>query len=138
MLYLGHFSFESIEGEGIEHHGYFTCVVQAGSPELALQKFRKRIYDLREEIDALIFETIEAVYVEDIVELDENPEKAVVTRFQSSDSPFPKSITWSLPNADARPVKAHQWIPESEPFGNKFERENIFNGRRDALPFVRF
>ena len=69
MLYSGHFSFDEIGKYESERHGYFTCVVKAGSPELALQKFRQRILTIKNEMEDALFKNIEAVYVEDIVEI---------------------------------------------------------------------
>jgi hypothetical protein len=52
MLYSGHFSFDEITPSGMERHGYFTCLVKAGTPELALQNFKQRIQIIKEDIKA--------------------------------------------------------------------------------------
>ncbi len=137
MLYSGHFSFDEISTSGQERHGYFTCLVKAGTPELALQKFRQRIQAIRDEIQAPIFKNIQAVYVEDIVEIADSPDDAVVTRFQSSDGPFPKSRSCSLPTSDTKIIKAYQWIPKSAPDTDK-EPTDQEQEYKEAVPFMQF
>ncbi len=137
MLYSGHFSFDEISTSGQERHGYFTCMVKAGTPELALQKFKQRIQTIREDIQDPLFKDIQAVYVEDIVEIGDSPDEAVVTRFQSSDGPFPKSRSCSLPTSDTKEIKAFQWIPESDPVTDQQQttREHEY---KEAVPFMQF
>lgn len=137
MLYSGHFSFDEISTSGQERHGYFTCLVKAGNPELALQKFRQRIQTIRDEIQAPIFKNIQAVYVEDIVEIADIPDEAVVTRFQSSDGPFPKSRSCSLPTSDTKLIKAYQWVPKSASAAEEqqSDREQEY---KEAVPFMQF
>jgi hypothetical protein len=59
----------------------------------------------------------------------------VVTWFQSSDGPFPKSRSCSLPVSDTTDIKAYQWVPESD-----FSTEQEDDGReyKEAVPFLRF
>lgn len=135
MLYSGHFSFDEITGSGTRRHGYFTCLVKAGTPELAVQNFKQRIQIIKEDIKDPLFKHIQAVYVEDIIEIADSPEEAVVTWFQSSDGPFPKSRSCSLPVSDTTDIKAYQWVPESD-----FSTEQKDTGKdyKDAVPFLVF
>ncbi|MFO7913851.1 MAG: hypothetical protein R6V15_16985 [Desulfotignum sp.] len=137
MLYSGHFSFDELTTAGQEGHGYFTCLVKAGTPELALQKFRQRIQTIRDEIQAPLFKNIQAVYVEDIVEIADTPDEAVVTRFQSSDGPFPRSRSCSLPTSDTKIIKAYQWIPESASDTGKKQTDQD-QEYKEAVPFMQF
>ncbi|HKK98707.1 MAG TPA: hypothetical protein VJ943_00535 [Desulfotignum sp.] len=137
MLYSGHFSFDETDTADNERHGYFTCLVRAATPELALQKFKQRIQTIKEEIQDPLFTHIQAVYVEDIVEIAESPEDAVVTRFQSSDGPFPKSRSCSLPTSDTKDIRAYQWIPESEAFADK-QDAGPEGEYKEAVPFMQF
>lgn len=114
MIYSGHFSFDEIGQAGNERHGYFTCIVKAGNPELALQKFKQRIYTIKQDLKDPLFENIHAVYVDDIIEISEPPEDPVVTRFQSSDGLFPKSRSCALPTSDTKKIMAYQWVPETD------------------------
>ena len=135
MLYSGHFSFDEITESGTQRHGYFTCLVKAGTPELAVQNFKQRIQIVKEDIKDPLFRHIQAVYVEDIIEIADSPEEAVVTWFQSSDGPFPKSRSCSLPVSDTTDIKAYQWVPESD-----FSTDQKDNGKayKEAVPFLRF
>ncbi len=114
MLYSGHFSFDETTTSGTQRHGYFTCLVKAGTPELAVQNFKQRIRIIKEDIKDPLFSHIQDVYVEDIIEIADSPEEAVVTWFQSSDGPFPKSRSCSLPVSDTTDIKAYQWVPETD------------------------
>lgn len=138
MLYSGHFSFDETDNTGNDRHGYFTCVVSAGTPELALQKFRQRIHTIREELKEPLFQNIRAIYVEDIVQIADNPEEAVVTRFQSSEGSFPKSRSCSLPATNFKDIKAYQWIPRPEEHEESTPSDNNTDEYKEATPFVRF
>lgn len=137
MLYSGHFSFDEAGESGEARHGYFTCVARAATPELALLKFRKRIHTIRDELQEPLFQNITRIYVEDIVEISDTPDEAVVTRFQSSEGPFPKSISCSLPTTHFENIKAFQWIPSSEDdetaASNSPEQDYT-----EAVPFICF
>lgn len=138
MLYSGHFSFDEIDESGKDRHGYFTCVVSAGTPELALQKFRQRIQTIREDLKEPLFQNIQAIYVEDIVQIADNLKEAVVTRFQSSEGPFPRSKSCSLPTTDFKEIKAYQWLPEPGEYREKDLSVPQDNEYKEAVPFVRF
>lgn len=135
MLYSGHFSFDEITPSGTERHGYFTCLVKAGTPELALQNFKQRIQIIKEDIKDPLFKHIQVVYVEDIIEIADSPEEAVVTWFQSSDGPFPKSRSCSLPLSDTTDIKAYQWVPESDFSTDQKEPNSEY---KESTPFLRF
>ncbi|MFN2436868.1 MAG: hypothetical protein ABR513_07240 [Desulfotignum sp.] len=135
MLYSGHFSFDEITESGTQRHGYFTCLVKAGTPELAVQNFKHRIQLIKEDIKDPLFKYIQAVYVEDIIEIADSPEEAVVTWFQSSDGPFPKSRSCSLPVSDTTDIKAYQWVPESD-FST--DQKDAASEYKEAVPFLRF
>ena len=140
MIYSGHFSFDEIENINTERHGYFTCIVDAGTPELALQKFKQRINTIKNELNDSPFQNIQAIYVEDIVEISEIPKDPVVTRFQSSDGPFPKSKSCSLPTSDTSDtsaIKAYQWVPESDTPTHK-EWSQPSQEYKEAVPFMVF
>ena len=135
MLYSGHFSFDEVTPSGPQRHGYFSCLVRAGTPELALQNFKQRIQIIKEDIKDPLFKHIQAVYVEDIIEIADSPEEAVVTWFQSSAGPFPKSRSCSLPLSDTTDIKAYQWVPESD-FST--DQKDTGSEYKEAVPFLRF
>lgn len=137
MLYSGHFSFDEIGDTLNKRHGYFTCIVNAGTPALALGKFKRRIYEIKQELREPLFANIIAVYVEDIVEIASIPDGAIVTRFQSSEGPFPKSRSCSLPTSDTAKIKAFQWVPGPDADKDDFVVKDS-DGYKEAKPFLRF
>lgn len=137
MLYSGHFSFDEIGDTSGDRHGYFTCIVSAGSPAKALEQFKLRIQEIKHTMDEPLFANIIAVYVEDIVEIANIPDHAVITRFQSSEGPFPKSRSCSLPTSNTAEIKAFQWIPGPEAGGGDFAMKDS-EGYKEATPFLRF
>ena len=137
MLYSGHFTFDEFGSQNNERHGYFTCVVDAQNPEQALSKFKERIRQIRIEEKDPLFERIAAIYIEDIVEIAESPNDAVVTRFQSSEGPFPKSQSCALPTSDTRKIKAYQWVPGSEALEYGAEVKDR-EGYKEVAPLMQF
>ncbi|THB80844.1 MAG: hypothetical protein D3926_05110 [Desulfobacteraceae bacterium] len=135
MLYSGHFSFDETGENNNERHGYFTCIVNADTPEMALRKFRKRIVYIKNEMKEPLFETIQCIYVEDIVEISDTPDDAIVTRFQSSEGPFPRSKSCSLPTSDTVKIKAYQWVREAD---DPRELPDMNEEYKEAVPFLQF
>jgi hypothetical protein len=134
MLYSGHFSFDELSDT--ERHGYFTCIATAATPELALQKFRQRIHAIKEERLSPLFKDIKAVYVEDIVEISENPDDPVVTRFQSSEGPFPKSVSCALPASETSDIRAFQWVSDDE--SPRARQGDAARDYKEAVPVIEF
>ena len=79
MLYLGHFSFDSTEPTAGKRsrawHGYFTCAVEADDVDVALERFKKLILELRKKSD--LFQDAEGVDLETCVEIRSVPRKRV-------------------------------------------------------------
>ena len=80
------------------------------------------------------FRNIVTVYMEDIIEIQNIPQTAIVTRIQSSSGEFPNSISKSLPNVVAPGINAYGWAPDIE--------KNEINGDADeykaSRPFIKF
>ena len=112
MLYIGHFSFDEVNVTGLARHGYFTVMTQAASAEDAAEAFKQLIKE-RKAGDPL-FEAIQAVYIEDILEFPEPPDKPIVTRLQSSAGEFPESVSHSLPGVDRENIKAYGFAIDVE------------------------
>ena len=100
MLHIGHFSFDEIDSN--KRHGYFTCIVEADDEIAALQRFKEQIMEMKKY--NVTFNKIVNIYIEDIIQVAYVPEKAVITRLQSSEGEFPKSISCSLPSMGADKV----------------------------------
>jgi len=105
MIYIGHFSFDELGEENQKRHGYFTCLVEEATVELATNGFKTVIEDLRNQSDN--FGNMVAVYIEDIIEIQQVPRKPLCTRIQSSSGEFPESISRSLPLSDPAEAAAY-------------------------------
>lgn len=131
MLHLGHFSFDELDYEKNIRHGYFTCVVDADNEEIAVKKFKKHLIEMKR--DNMVFSTIFNLYIEDIIQIRVVPEEAIITRLQSSQGEFPKSVSYSLPSKDVVGI---------ESFGlasNVQKHENDETGRYlYSNPFIDF
>ena len=132
MLYIGHFSFDEIGLAQEIRHGYFTSVVDVDNIEHAVTEFKELIFSIRKLED--MFQRIVAVYLEDIIEFQHVPGKAIVTRIQSSAGEFPESITHSLPGAV---------IPGINTYGLEVdiranENEQNTGEYKEAKPFIKF
>ena len=95
MLHIGHFSFDAFDAQNKQRHGYFTCIIDAEDPEVAVAKFGEHILQMKKK--AAPFKNMAAVYIEDIIRVARVPEEPIVTHSQSSEGSFPRSISHSLP-----------------------------------------
>lgn len=132
MVYIGHFSFDEIGSEKQIRHGYFSCLVESDGADAAANEFRELIVSMK-KMDG-IFGNIVAVYLEDIIEMQSVPQRAIVTRIQSSSGEFPKSISKSLPNVTAPGIHAYGWAPDIE----KNEIHDSANQYTASRPFIHF
>lgn len=131
MIYVGHFSFDETASENQARHGYFSAVVEAGDIDRAVEQFRERIAELKRSHDAM--QSVVAVYIEDIVEFESAPAQAVITRLQSSEGAFPKSITRALPDNSQPGVQAYGYRPDVDTLQEK-GNENF----QEMTPFMEF
>ena len=132
MIYIGHFSFDELGPEKEVRHGYFSCVVEADRADAATNEFKELIFSRKKMDD--IFSNIVAVYMEDIIEIQNIPQKAIVTRIQSSAGEFPKSVSKSLPHSVPAGINAYGWTPEIE----KNESDQNTDEYKTSKPFIRF
>jgi hypothetical protein len=131
MLYIGHFSFDEVNITGLARHGYFTVMTQAADAETAAEACKQLIKD-RKAKDPL-FEAIQAVYIEDILEFPEPPDKPVITRLQSSAGEFPESVSHSLPGGDGEGIKAYGFSLDVEQI-----RIKPVHDYTEMTPFIKF
>lgn len=132
MLYIGHFSFDELGPAEKIRHGYFSCVVELASAEAATNEFKELILSLKKMDD--VFKDIVTIYMEDIIEFQNVPRKAIVTRIQSSAGEFPKSITKSLPNVAAPGINVYGWAPDVE----ANETDQNTDEYETSEPFIKF
>lgn len=132
MLYIGYFSFDELGPEGEVRHGYFSCVVESDNADAAADEFKELIFSLR-KMEGM-FSKINAVYLEDLIEMREIPRRAIVTRIQSSIGEFPKSVSKSLPHVAAPGISAYGWEPNIKEGESDRDRSEYQTTR----PFIKF
>ena len=131
MLYLGHFSFDEVNVTGLARHGYFTLLTEADSAEAATEAFKTTIED-RKQTDP-IFESILAVYIEDIIEIPALPKTPIMTRLQSAAGQFPESVSHTLPGVDREDIKAYAFAIDVMQIKIKPTHDY-----KEMTPFIRF
>lgn len=130
VLYVGHFSFDELDSREHVRHGYFSCVVDADTVEKAVTEFRKCVLNQKETDD--IFTGILKVYIEEIIQIQRLPQKAIITRLQTSAGEFPKSISYSLPSVDDPGIEAFEWAPETA------QDDETSEDYEESIPFIEF
>jgi hypothetical protein len=131
MLYIGHFSVDEYGDEEAHRHGYFTAVTEAPDADGSVERFRKLITGLKETQAA--FQRVAAVYIEDIIEFRRLPSDALITRYQSSEGEFPKSISHSLPGFEGTDVQAYGYAEDLQP-----QQEVKMEHYPESTPFLQF
>jgi hypothetical protein len=131
MLFIGHFSFDEAGKRQQQRHGYFTCLIDAGDAEKAMAKFGEHILKMKKKEPP--FQAMTAVYLEDLIQVARVPKDPIVTRIQSSEGAFPRSITHSLPAVFKNGIEAFG-LPS-----NVDRHEQGEEGRyKVSDPFIRF
>jgi hypothetical protein len=134
MLYLGHFSFDEITEEDDGRFGYFSCMVEAESPEHVEKAFKKLILDMRKK--KTLFTEPAYIYLDTFIEIGALPPTGVVTRFTSYNGKFaPDSITTYLPGEDKGECEPYFWYPEDRP---DVAKKIDAGEERGAVPFISF
>lgn len=132
LLYIGHFSFEGPEPEfkaESRECGWFICVAEADSVEDAVDKFRDLVWSLKSWFTS--FESVEAVYLDDVTEVERVPAEGVLARFvHTYDDPPGASISMSLPGVPKEFCRSYGWGTE-EP--DEDDDEGV-----EVVPFVSF
>ena len=132
MLYIGHFSFDEIGLEQEIRHGYFTTVVDTDSIERATTEFKELIRSMKKMEGT--FQRIAAVYLEDLIEFQQLPEKAIVSRIQSSAGEFPESITHSLPGVANPGINVYGLEADVRTTENELDTDEF----KESKPFIKF
>lgn len=131
MIYIGYFSFDELGENGAVRHGYLSGIVASENQDLAIEAFKEAIEAFRER--GSTFRRCRAVYIEDIIEMPKAPERALITRYQSSQGEFPKSMSYSLPLADASMAEAYGFAEDIDRTQGSSEEQY-----REAVPFMTF
>jgi hypothetical protein len=109
MLYLGHFVFETYDGE--KRIGYFNLLVDAKDVESAQDNFRARLSFFRKNSD--LFSGRIRFFLDGIVELSELPEEALLTNYRTFHGDPPPSIYNILPPQKTPGCGIYPVIPDN-------------------------
>lgn len=131
MLYISHFSFDELDYRHNTRHGYFSCVVDAKDEDEAVEKFKTHLIKMKQK--NMAFSRIVKVYIEDIIAIEAVPNEPIITRLQSSRGEFPKSISYSLPAAEADGIEAYGLAANVEQHENEPESDYV-----ESQPFIVF
>ena len=124
MRYMAHFSFDEDQHK---KHGYFTMLLSAGNTEEAVRMMRDKIMALHDGTHA--FDDVDEIYLDDIIEIRNFPERPVLMRYESMD--LEDQSTMSANPIDAEGLQVFHWWPKGQEEEAKKEQYNM-------EPFVRW
>jgi hypothetical protein len=113
MLYIGKFLHMTNQQEAEEserRYGEFNLIVQAENDQAAVERFKERILDSRENSD--LFEGDSSIYFVHLLELEEFPsERARLLYYKSiAGDPIMPYISCSTPNGDTDGCRILNWM----------------------------
>jgi hypothetical protein len=113
MLYIGkflHMTNQQHTEESERRHGEFNLIVQAKNSQEAIEYFKKRIIDSRENSD--LFEGDCAIYLAHLLEMEEFPsERAKMLYYKSvAGDPVMPYISCSAPNGETDGCRILNWM----------------------------
>jgi hypothetical protein len=113
MLYIGkflHMTNQQRTEEAERRHGEFNLIVQAQNSQEAMEHFRARIIDSRENSD--LFEGECAIYIAHLLEMKEFPsERAKMLYYKSiAGDPIMPYISCSTPNGETDGCRILNWM----------------------------
>jgi hypothetical protein len=123
MLYLGHFYFDGQDSEGKECCGHFTCLAEAGKVENAVKKFVDHICELRDSSE--LFNGAVSIYLDDIVEIQKIPDKAISLDFISSSGEDSNPVGIPITSERSDYCAVYDWLPEGVGEDEEYEDEPI-------------
>jgi hypothetical protein len=132
MIYFGHFSFVTASTGAHEQeevwHGYFTCVAQAESVELALAKFEALLRRLRRSHQ--IFTGVDRVHLDSCIEIKSIPVRGFLAYYCEEKGQRQPAITTSLLGVSAKHAAGYQWMAEDTREGDDSRSEPflVFEG----------
>jgi hypothetical protein len=113
MLYIGkflHMTNQQSTDESERRHGEFNLIVQAQNSQEAIEYFKERIIDSRENSD--LFEGECAIYIAHLLELEEFPsDRAKMLYYKSiAGDPVMPYISCSTPNGETDGCRILNWM----------------------------
>jgi hypothetical protein len=110
MLYVGHFSLDGFEDK--PRHGYLTSLVDAGSVDEALDRFRKLLEGFQGERD--VFNDVASIYLDVVIQVKKVPPKGILAHMVTRPGELSPAITSMLPDLDENYCEAYSVAPEGE------------------------
>lgn len=123
MLYIGHFYFIAQVSDQEEFCGRFTCLAKAEDVSEAVQKFRDHLWERIES--GGLFDGNVSVYLDDLIELNKEPENAIAFNFRSLPDLTQPSTVCPLLSVDSEECRVHEWSPHASDQPNKLQ-PNLF------------
>jgi|GEM_PF-5104983 len=125
MKYIANFSFDI---ESKNEHGSFSMVASAPDPDDAVEKFKKKILkNAKKGANGGMFDDIEEIYFDSLIEMDKAPDNPVIMNFKSGHF---DDMGWgeiSLDLADAPDDMAcYGWADEETEDGSEPETTGPF------------
>ena len=113
MLYIGkflHMTNQQSTEESERRHGQFNLIVQAQNSQEAIEYFKERIIDSRENSD--LFEGDCAIYISHLLEMEEFPsDRAKMLYYKSiAGDPVMPYISCSTPNGETDGCRILNWM----------------------------
>ena len=127
MLYIGkflHVTNQQSTEESERRHGEFNLIVQAQNNREAIEYFKERIIDSRE--NSALFEGDCAIYISHLLEMEEFPsERAKMLYYKSiAGDPVMPYISCSTPNGETDGCRILNWMKNRPEFDG--EDANLF------------
>jgi hypothetical protein len=137
MLYIGHFYFDGQGSDGEERCGHFTCLAEADSVEKSVKKFMEHIHEIRDS--SHLFDGSFEIYLDDVVEIQRLPEKAISLDFMSSSGEDPHPVSFPISSDDSDFFAIYDWVPDALDDEEDYEDEPIirFEPKRRSHKSVR-
>jgi len=125
MVYVGHFSFltatDGAHEDAEAWHGYFTCVAEAESVEVALTKFQALLRRLRRSHE--IFTGVDRVQLDSCIEIKSIPMRGFLAHYCEEKGERQPAITTSLFGVCAKHAAGYQWVANDASEGDDCRSE---------------
>jgi hypothetical protein len=133
MVYFGHFSFVTASEGAHERaeawHGYFTCVAEAESVEIALAKFEALLLRLRRSDE--IFTQVDKITLDSCIEIKSIPSRGFLAYYCEEKGQAQPAITTSLFGVSPKHAAGYRWIANDATEGDDYRSEPFLVFDRD-------
>ena len=121
MLYLAHFSFETVVPEVGPRHGVFDYLIEGSDINAVLPRLKRRMIKLKKDTD--VFHGIDKIELDSVLEISRLPRAGVLAQIEIFDSERPVVLLGLLPANGAKGCTA--FMPGKEPVGGGEFEETV-------------